>query len=210
VDRSTKTTYRLDDKGTLFGTEVSERRVRYSIENRGNDSHAVTIEHRPTDQEWLPEPKQDSKVKHSQASFRYLVECPKESLVTHDVVEIKRTISKWSQETSWSQLQQLTLDKDMSPEIRDRLRQRIVKLAEIDALQGDLSNLSLSRERALAEQQRIKTLMMALNRGDELHARYLKKLSVLENEIESTTEKQGNLRRQLDDFKSRLSPQAIQ
>ena len=83
------------------------------------------------------------------------------------------------------------------------------KLAEYEALQGDELKLTQSTEKAASEQYRIKTLMVALNREDELQKRYLKKLSDLENEIESASEKLLTVRKKLEDARSRLNRDAL-
>ena len=51
--------------------------------------------------------------------------------------------------------------------------------------------------------------MVALNREDELQKRYLKKLSDLENEIESASEKLLTVRKKLEDARSRLNRDAL-
>lgn len=54
------------------------------------------------------------------------------------------------------------------------------------------------------EQRRIKELMSVLNREDELHNRYLKKLATLESEIESSAERILTVRKELEDSKTRV------
>ena len=61
-----------------------------------------------------------------------------------------------------------------------------------------------SKENSVTEQRRIKELMSDLNREDELHSRYLKKLSALESEIESSAERLITVRKELEDSKTRL------
>ncbi len=92
----------------------------------------------------------------------------------------------------------------MSQLVRERLEKRIAKLIEQESLQDTETKLTKTRERAAAEQHRIKTLMEALNRQDELHARYLKKLFTLENEIESTSKELITVRKKLEESTSRL------
>ena len=127
------------------------------------------------------------------------------SLVTHDVLETKTTITQWPKGTNWTQLKKLTLAVDMTAEVRERLGNRIERLTEYEALQGNETKLTQSSATAVAEQHRIKTLMVALNREDELHSRYLKKLFALENEIESTSEKLMTVRTKLEESKLRIS-----
>ena len=206
---STKSTYQFDEVDTLIATNVSERRVRYTIVNEGNDLRAVSIEHRPSEKNWLPVPTEEQAEKPADSNYRYDVICPKKSTVTHDVLETKTTIVSWKKETNWVQLKQLTLDAEMPLEIRERLVNRIEKLAEYEALQGDELKLTQSTEKAASEQFRIKSLMVALNREDELQKRYLKKLADLENEIESASEKLLTVRKKLEDARSRLNRDAL-
>jgi len=51
--------------------------------------------------------------------------------------------------------------------------------------------------------------MIVLNREDELHSRYLKKLATLESEIESTSERLISVRKALDEFKTRLEQEGL-
>ncbi len=92
----------------------------------------------------------------------------------------------------------------MAEEIRDRLQKRIAKLVDVDGFQVQESKLTQAKEKAASEQNRIRTLIGVLNREDELHARYLKKLFTLENEIESASEELNAVRKKLDQSKSRL------
>ncbi len=78
-EHSTKSTFRFDENETLIATKVSERRVRYSLSNDSNDSQVVSIEHRTTEQDWLPAPSQEQDGKPNQSNFRYHVNCPKQS-----------------------------------------------------------------------------------------------------------------------------------
>ena len=97
----------------------------------------------------------------------------------------------------------------MTPEIRERLANRVKKLAENEVLKASESKLISSKESAAIEQRRIKELMSALNREDELHSRYLKKLATLESEIESSSERLITIRKALDESKARLDQEGL-
>ncbi len=208
-EHSTKSTYRFDDNDTLIAIQVSERLVHYSLANDGTVPRTVSIEHRPTEEDWRPVGFEDQAGKPTHSSFRYSVDCPTKSVVTRDVLEIKTTTTKWPKGTKWTQLKRLTLAVGMSTEVRGRLENRIRKMAEHEALQANESELTQTSEKAAAEQHRIKTLIAVLDRQDELHARFLKKLHSLEDEIEDTIEKLVAVRKKIEESKSRLVQEGL-
>lgn len=203
-EHSSKTTYRIDGENTLIGTKISQRLVRYSLINESKSAQTVWIEHQPAERNWSPEPAGDQVGKADLTSFRYKVDVPSKSTAKQDVLETETTIAKWPKGTNWIQLKYLTEAAGMTAEIRDRLETRIKKLAEYDALKATETKLTGSKENAVIEQRRIKELMIALNRQDELHNRYLKKLATLESEIESSAERIITVRKELEDSKNRL------
>ncbi len=203
-EHSSKTTYRIDGEETLIGTKISQRLVRYSLSNDSKSAQTVWIEHQPAEKNWSPEPVGDQVGKADLTSFRYKVDVPSKSTSKQDVLETETTIAKWPKGTNWIQLKYLTGAAGMTPEIRDRLETRIKKLAEYDALKATEAKLTGSKENAVIEQRRIKELMGALNRQDELHTRYLNKLATLESEIETNAERIITVRKELDVSKSRL------
>lgn len=208
-EHSTKTTYRFDDKDTLIAIQVSERLVRYSLANDGTDPRTVSIEHRPSEEDWRPVALEVQAGKPATSGFRYNVDCSAKSIVARDVLEIKTTTTKWPKGTAWTQLKRLTLAVGMPIEVRERLENRIRKLAEHEALQANESELTQTREKATTEQHRIKTLIEVLDRQDELHARFLKKLHSLEDEIEGTLEKLVAVRKKLEESRSRLVQEGL-
>jgi hypothetical protein len=200
---NSKSSYRLDENETLIATTVDERRVRYSLTNEGKEPQQVSIEHQPSDADWQPVSVEEKVGTSSQSSFRYKVNCPQKSTVIHDVLETKTTTAKWPKETNWAQLKRLIAAEKMPEEIRVRLERRIESLRELDELSFDETKLVLAKEKAAAEQNRIKNLIEVLTRQDELHARYLKKLFSLENDIERMADELAGVRNKLEDAKSR-------
>ncbi len=203
-EHSAKTTYRFDSVGTLIGTKVSQRLVRYSLINENQAAQTVWIEHQPTERNWTPERVGEQVQKSEPSSFRYSVDVPSKSTAIKDVLETETSLTKWPKDANWLQLKHLMDSADMPPEIRRRLEGRVKKLEEHDVLKASETKLSSSKESAAIEQRRIKELMIALNREDELHTRYLKKLATLESEIESATERLLSVRKALEESKTRL------
>jgi hypothetical protein len=209
-EHSTKSTYRIDGNDILIATQVSERRVRYTLANDGVVPRKVSIEHRPSEDDWRPTNVEEQKGKPTQLSFRYNVDCPAKSIVSRDVLETKTTETKWPKGTTWTQLKRLTLDPGMSAIVRETLENRIKKLAEYESFQASETEFAQANEKAAAEQHRIKSLMAALNRQDELHARFLKKLQTLEDEIDETSLKLSAIRKKIQEAKSRLVQEGMQ
>ena len=203
-EHASKTTYRFDGEDTLIGVKISQRLVRYSLSNESKSAQTVWIEHQPAERNWSPEPVGDQVGKSDLTSFRYKVDVPSKSTAKQDILETETTITKWPKGTNWIQLKYLTEAAGMTPEIRDRLETRIRKLAEYDVLKATETKLIGSKENAVIEQRRIKELMIVLNREDDLHNRYLKKLATLESEIESSAERIITVRKELEDSKTRL------
>ena len=208
-EHSSKTTYRIDDEDTLIGTKISQRLVRYSLTNDSKAAQTVWIEHQPAERNWLPERVGDQVGKFEHRSFRYKVDVPSKSTAKQEILETETSISKWPKETNWIQLKQLMEAAGMTPEIRERLANRVKKLAEYEVLIATETKLTSSGASAVIEQRRIKELMIVLNREDELHSRYLKKLATLESEIESTSERLISVRKALDEFKTRLEQEGL-
>ena len=203
LEHSTKTTYRMDREDTLIGTKVSERLVRYSLTNESQAAQSVWIEHQPTERNWTPERDEKQVQKSEPTSFRYSVVVPGKSTANKDVLETETVVTKWPKDTNWLQLKQLMDAAGMPPEIRKRIEGRVEKLEEYDELKATETKLSVSKESAAIEQRRIKELMIALKRDDELHARYLKKMATLESEIESASERLLSVRKALEESKTR-------
>lgn len=203
-EHSATTTYHFDNAGTLIGTKVSQRLVRYSLTNESSAAQTVWIEHQPTEKNWTPERVEEKVPKSEPTSFRYSVDVPSKSTVNKDVRETETIVTKWPKDANWLQLRPLLDAADMPPDIRKRLEGRVKKLEECDVLKATETKLSSSKESAAIEQRRIKELMIALNRQDELHIRYLKKLATLESEIESASEQLITVRKALDESKTHL------
>ena len=203
-EHASKATYRFDGEGTLIGTKISQRHVRYSLSNDSKSAQTVWIEHQPAERNWLPAPVGDQVGKADLTSFRYKVDVPSKSTAKKDILETETIITKWPKGTNWVLFKYLTEAAGMTPEIRDRLETRIRRLAEYEVLKATETKLTSSKENAAIEQRRIKELMIALNREDELHKRYLTKLATLESEIESSAGRIVTVRKELEDSKTRL------
>ena len=156
------------------------------------------IEHRPVEDSWKPVSAGEQVGKVGLSSFRYNVDILGKSSATYDVLEKETAVTKWVKDADLKQFKNLLAVADLEPQIRERILVRVQKREVYDALRTSETRLNQLKETAGGEQRRIKDLMSSLNREDELHARYLKKLATLESEIESASNNLASVRKEMD------------
>jgi hypothetical protein len=179
----------------IYERTSHERMYRYVLRNEGAESKTVMIEHAQRDGAWVPDPVKADIVGKQKDIFRYETIAKGNSKTNLDVRETRSGLSEWNADSTYERLVDLKKRSDLPIAMAELVtgwieRQEYLRstAAKIVALDKKIKTLIESIDQSERQQKRIQELLKALIRDDDLHTRYVKKLSSLEDEIESTSD----------------------
>ena len=182
------------DSAWIYERTSHERMFRYVLQNEGTESKTVVIEHAQRDGTWVPDPVKAVIVGKQKDIFRYETIAKGNSKTNLDVRETRSGLSEWNAESPYERLVDLKKRRDLPIAMAELItgwigRQENLKSTEAKkvAMDKKIKTLTESIDQNERQQKRIQELLKALIRDDELHARYVKKLSALEDEIENAS-----------------------
>lgn len=176
----------------IYERSSHERMVRYILQNDSSEPKTVVIEHTQRDGAWIPDPDKGVVVGAQKNIFRYETITEGNGKTNLDVRETRKGLREWNAESSYESLLDLKKRKDL-PIAMQELVTGWIELqesqrstaAKIVALDKKIKTLIESIDQIERQQKRIQELLKALSRDDELHTRYVKKLSSFEDEMEN-------------------------
>jgi hypothetical protein len=178
---------------SIYERTSHERKYRYVLQNEAAEPKTVVIEHAQRDGAWVPDPFKAVVVGKQKDIFRYEVIAKSNVKTNLDVRETRSGLRDWNAESSYESPLDLKKHKDLPIAMAELVtgwielqegRRSIA--AKIMALDKKIKTLMESIDQSERQQKRIQELLKALIRDDDLHTRYVKKLSSLEDEMEST------------------------
>jgi hypothetical protein len=172
-------------RGVLELTYEVEQTTVYRIKAPAREGREVLIEH-PRQQGWKivkPDPK-DVELTDNQYRIRRNIEAGKQAKVT-----VQLTMPRVQTVALTGQAKDFYLAYAGNGELSDRLRQALRQMAQlrdvVDTHQRRLQELEGERNRIHQEQKRIRDNLGRIPRDSDLHKRYLKKLNVQEDNLET-------------------------
>jgi hypothetical protein len=184
-----------------------ERVLQYSIENSSNEPKTVVIEHTERDGKWKSELGSGSRVGTNDEIYRYETVANANATTTFDILESQTRYSDWQPATPLPQLADLKQRKDLPPDVlslveswirvHEKRREVEEKVASLDLKIRVQQEIIDNNDR---QQRRLQDLMKSLVRGDDLHTRYINRMSSLEDEIEQATAEIRNLKLERNSF----------
>jgi hypothetical protein len=172
-------------RGVLERTYEVEQTTVYRIKAPAREGREVLIEH-PRQQGWKivkPDPK-DVELTDNQYRIRRNIEAGKQAKVT-----VQLTMPRVQTVALTGQAKDFYLAYAGNGELSDRLRQALRQMAQlrdvVDTHQRRLQELEGERNRIHQEQKRIRDNLGRIPRDSDLHKRYLKKLNVQEDNLET-------------------------
>jgi hypothetical protein len=194
---SLPSTWRVDGD-SLIETAKWERLHHYRVQNEGEKSAVLFIEHSVADKDWLPI-RNDALVETQDPdAFRYRIRVATGHIEDFEVAEQMSKQVEWSSRSNLADLQHKLKETTLEPMARKLLQQWAAAIEQERVYVIRRERINRELHQANQEQNRIKELLSALTREDELHQRYLTKLSNLENEIDSLREALKELQSQYE------------
>ncbi len=171
-----------------------ERVYRYVLQNESPESKTVVIEHAQRDGTWGPDPAKADTIGKQKDIFRYETIAKGNSKTNLDVRETRSSLSEWNADSPYERLVDLKKRRDLPIAMAELVtgwieRQESHKstAAKILALDKKIRTLMESIDQIERQQKRIQELLKALIGDDDLRARYVKRLSALEDELENAS-----------------------
>jgi hypothetical protein len=172
-------------RGVLELTYEVEQTTVYRIKAPAREGREVLIEH-PRQQGWKivkPDPK-DVELTDDRYRIRRNIEAGKQAKVT-----VLLTMPRVQTVALTGQAKDFYLAYAGNGELSDKLRQALRRMAQlrdvVDTHQRRLQELEGERNRIHQEQKRIRDNLGRIPRDSDLHKRYLKKLNVQEDKLET-------------------------
>ncbi|UCH75081.1 MAG: DUF4139 domain-containing protein [Rhodospirillales bacterium] len=185
-------------RGVLELTYEAEQTTVYRIKAPANEARDVLIEH-PRQQGWkivTPDPK-EIELTDDQYRVRRTIAAGKEAKLT-----VQLTRPRVQTIALTGQTRDFYLAYAGNGELSDRLRSALQRMAElrdvVDTHQRRMQQLEEERKRIHEEQRRIRDNLARIPRDSDLHKRYLSKLNVQEDKLETILAETEDAREALD------------
>jgi hypothetical protein len=173
------------DGDSLIETATRERVHHYRIQNEGEKSAVLFIEHRVADEDWFPV-RNDALVQTQDSDeFRYRLRVPPGRTENFEVAERNSSRIVWTSRTNLAEIQLKLDDAALDPMAKKTLLQWATTIEHERSYVTQKERITCELQQTTQEQNRIKDLLTAVAREDELHKRYLEKLNKLEDEIDA-------------------------
>jgi hypothetical protein len=176
-------TWALVEHG-LMETATWERIHRYRIRNEGLRSLILFVEHSQSDDDWEPLRNDASEPTQDNASHRYRLRLPPSNSTEFEVKEKKTQGIIWNHRSDLARLRAKLKDPQVQGFARLELEKFVTTIQQEASFAREMEKLNQELAQLTQDQNRIKGLLSALARGDDLHSRYIDKLNHLEDEIE--------------------------
>jgi hypothetical protein len=173
------------DGDSLIESATLERLHQYQIRNDGEKSALLIIEHGIPDEDWSPVCNDALVETQDSEEFRYRLRVPPGRIENLDVAERKSSQIVWSSRTNLADLQLKLTEAALDPVAQKTLQQWVTTIEQERSHVTQKERISRELHQTTQEQNRIKDLLTAVAREDELHKRYLDKLNKLEDEIDA-------------------------
>lgn len=187
---------------------LTERIVRYDISNQSQDNKTLILEHRAHGDGWVPDLGTGQWIGTLHDLIRYETATEPNSKTKFEVRETRSGSSVWTVDSALETLNTLHRREDISADakklVASWIQVREKKLALEKTIRGmevKIQSINDSVEANIRQQRRILELMKTLVRGDELHSRYLKRLSTIEDELEAANTEVAKIRTEIDGLK---------
>lgn len=190
-------------KGTLTTTRKYERTVTYTVKNSGKNTKTVLVEY-PVEANWkLVEPKEPAE--KTRDVYRFAVTAEPGKPATLKIVE-EQTIS---QQLALSNLDDNTIlfyqhSQAVSAEVKKALAEVVKRKQQIQELLTKRQEHEQTIATVSQEQARIRENMTRLDRNNDLYARYVKKFSEQEDQVEKAHAQIEELNKQINERQKSL------
>lgn len=176
-------TWALAEEG-LIETATWERIHRYRIRNESLRSLILFVEHSQSDSDWEPLRNDASEATQDNESHRYRLRLPPSNSTELEVKETKTQEIIWNLKSDLAKLRAKLKDPQVQGFARLELEKFVTTIQQETSFAREMEKLNQEIVQLTQDQNRIKGLISAVVRGDELHSRYIDKLNHLEDEIE--------------------------
>jgi hypothetical protein len=183
-DVSLPSTWHWNDD-ELIETAKWERVHHYRIQNDGQKSALLFIEHPVDDQNWIPVRNHALVETQGTDEYRYRTRIAPGLDEDFQVVEqsIKQIV--WSSKTNVADMRLKLKDTTLDPVAKKTLHQWVATIEHERSYVTQKERISRELHQTTQEQNRIKELLTAVSREEELHKPYLDKLNQLEDQVDA-------------------------
>jgi chaperonin cofactor prefoldin len=196
-DVSLPSTWHWNDD-ELIETAKWERVHHYRIQNDGQKSALLFVEHRVDDYDWIPVRNDAFVETQGTDEYRYRMRVAPVRDEDFQVTEQRSKQIVWSSKTNVADMRLKLKDATLDPIARKSLQQWITSIEREKSYVFKKERINRELNEAAQDQRRIKELLTAVPREDELYKRYLDKLSTLENEIDALRKSLNEVNSQFD------------
>ncbi len=187
------------DGDSMIESATQERLHQYQIRNDGQRSALLFIEHSVADEDWFPVHNEALVETQDSEEFRYRLRVPSGRTGNFEVAERMSRQIVWSSRTNLADLQLKLKESALDPAARKALHEWVATIEHERSYVTQKERITRDLHQTTQEQNRIKDLLTAVAREDELHKRYLDKLNKLEDEIDAL---RASLKEAQDQFDS--------
>lgn len=181
--------------GLLTLSRSLSQETSYRIAGDAKAPRKVVIEH-PKQSGWeLKDVKPESE---TSTHYRFAVDVPAGETVTFTVVSTRpqqEQISLASQ--NLHRIRMLLSNTDMPADVRKSLEKLPERMAALEELQREISNLSTERSSLIGDQDRIRQNLKSVPDDSDIYRRYLSKLTDQEDRLEEMVEEEEKLQEKL-------------